>query len=272
MPSLVATSSPCSLAEASMFSARPAPYLLVVQDRRVRAAVLRHHGGQSGALDGVLGHDPQVVARAGRVVLVGLALLGAGLAGGQAHGGVRRADLGDRHLVQDRDRDRARARVELADVGDRVLVLRHLRALAEAASGVQLPAWAVESSSEVYFTVVWPALPPACSSASLIPFTIARVWSRCALERQRRVHVDRAGAALAGVVAIVVVVSAGRQAREQDQAEVRPASMVRRFIRSPISIRSERVQRAAPQASRIPAGTDRNGRLTDSSSPPRSRG
>ncbi len=41
-----------------------------------------------------------------------------------------------------------------------------------------MPACAVESSSEVYFTVVSPALPFRCSRASLMPSTIAVVWGR----------------------------------------------------------------------------------------------
>jgi hypothetical protein len=52
------------------------------------------------------------------------------------------------------------------------------RALAEVASGVQEPACAVESSSDSYLTVMSPALLPTCSSASLMPFTIAVVWGR----------------------------------------------------------------------------------------------
>ena len=53
-----------------------------------------------------------------------------------------------------------------------------LRAFADVASGVHAPAWAVESSSEVYLTFMSPALLPTCSSASLMPLTIAVVWGR----------------------------------------------------------------------------------------------
>ena len=219
MPSLVATSTPCSFSGGlDVLGEARAVDLLVVQDRRVRAAVLRHHGGQSGALDGVLGHDPQVVARAGRVVLVGLALLGAGLVRGQAHGGVRRADLGDRHLVQDRDRDRARARVELADVGDRVLVLRHPARVGRGGLGRPV---AGLGGRVVERGVLHRRL--AGLAAGLLERQLDPVHQRQGLEAlrplegQRRVHVDRAGAALTGLVAIVVVVSAGREAREQDQ-------------------------------------------------------
>ena len=53
-----------------------------------------------------------------------------------------------------------------------------LRALAEVASGVQVPACAVESSSDSYLTVMSPALLPACSSARRMPCTIAVVCGR----------------------------------------------------------------------------------------------
>src|SRR6185436_1907966 len=53
-----------------------------------------------------------------------------------------------------------------------------LRALAETASGVHEPACAVESSRDWYLTEMSPALPPTCSSASLMPFTIAVVCGR----------------------------------------------------------------------------------------------
>ena len=65
-----------------------------------------------------------------------------------------------------------------------------LRAFAVVASGVHEPACAVESSSDSYLTVMSPALPPACSSASLMPFTSAVVWGREAPWSGRR-RVDR---------------------------------------------------------------------------------
>ena len=46
-------------------------------------------------------------------------------------------------------------------------------AFADSASGVQAPAWAVESSSGSKLMVTPPASLPACSSASSIPFWIA---------------------------------------------------------------------------------------------------
>ena len=51
-------------------------------------------------------------------------------------------------------------------------------ALAEVASGVQLPACAVESSNGTYLIVCGPALLPACSTASLAPLTSASVETR----------------------------------------------------------------------------------------------
>jgi hypothetical protein len=47
--------------------------------------------------------------------------------------------------------------------------------LADVASGVQVPAWAVELSSDTNLILCSPALLPLCSSASLMPLTIALV-------------------------------------------------------------------------------------------------
>src|SRR5690349_1161628 len=100
--------------------------LLVVQDVGLRAPLLLHHGGNRSGLHRVLRDHTHVGALAGRVVLVGLAGLRTCRIGRESHGGVRRADLTNTGLVQDRDRDSARARVELAEVQDRRLVLRRL--------------------------------------------------------------------------------------------------------------------------------------------------
>ena len=51
-------------------------------------------------------------------------------------------------------------------------------AFADSASGVHAPACAVESSSDVYFTVMSPALLLACSNASLMPLTSASLCTR----------------------------------------------------------------------------------------------
>ena len=110
-----------------MLRARPdAVDLLVVEDVGARAALLLGEGGQRRALVGVLGQHARVGALAGRVVLVRLAGLGAGVVGGDADRGVARADLGDAGLVEDRQRDRRRAGVELADVADGRVVARDL--------------------------------------------------------------------------------------------------------------------------------------------------
>ena len=97
--------------------------LLVVGQLDLGAAVLLHDRGQSGALDRVLGDDAGVGALTRRVVLVRLARVRARLVRRQTHGRVGGADLRDAGLVQDRDRDRRSARVELADVdGGRVVL------------------------------------------------------------------------------------------------------------------------------------------------------
>ena len=53
-----------------------------------------------------------------------------------------------------------------------------MRALADVAPGSQPPACAVESSSDLYVIVKSPTLPPACSSASLAPLTVATACVR----------------------------------------------------------------------------------------------
>src|SRR5215218_1129813 len=78
---------------------------LVVPQRGGLAAVLLHDADQRGALDLVARHDAGVRALAGRVVLVRLAGLGAGLVRRQTDVRVRRADLRDAGLVEDRQRD-----------------------------------------------------------------------------------------------------------------------------------------------------------------------
>ena len=100
--------------------------LLVVEDVGRGAVLLLGQRRQRGALVGVLGQDAGVGAHAGRVVLVGLAGRGAGVVGRDADRGVARADLRDAGLVEDRQRDRGGAGVELADVADRRLVAARL--------------------------------------------------------------------------------------------------------------------------------------------------
>ena len=100
--------------------------LLVVEQLHLGAAVLLHQRRQRGALDRVLGDDAGVGALPRRVVLVRLTGRRARLVRGQADGRVGRADLRDAGLVEDRDRHGAGARVELAEVDGRRLVLRGL--------------------------------------------------------------------------------------------------------------------------------------------------
>src|SRR3954453_8977216 len=84
--------------------------LLVVDLGDLGAAVLLHQRDEGRGLDRVDRHDPRIGARAGRVVLVRIARLRPGLVRGQADAGVGGRDLRHAGLVQDRDRDRARAR------------------------------------------------------------------------------------------------------------------------------------------------------------------
>ena len=109
--------------------------LLVIQDVHLRDALVLHVGDLRRRLDVIGGDDTSERLRAGRLVLLRLALLGA-LRTRQADVGVRRRDHQDAGLVEQRSGDRRRPRVELAEVGDRVVVadglagvLRHLAGL-----------------------------------------------------------------------------------------------------------------------------------------------
>ena len=118
---------PCGLSrELDVLAQARAVDLLVVGHEDLRAAVLLHERRESGALNRVLRDDARIGPRAGGVVLVGLARVGARLVRGQAHSGVRGADLRDPGLIEDRDRDRGGARVELADVDGGAVVLSDL--------------------------------------------------------------------------------------------------------------------------------------------------
>src|SRR5215218_1208797 len=101
----------------------------VVEDVHAGHALVLHPLRLRLALDDVDRHDAAVV---------GLAGLGAGSGLGQAERRVRRADLQDPGLVRDRDRDRRGARVELADVGDRAVVLRDLARVGRRLPGLPL--------------------------------------------------------------------------------------------------------------------------------------
>ena len=103
--------------------ARPRPVgARVVRERDLGAVVVAHQIDQRRRLIGVQRHDPQESAPARREVLVRLAGQAAGLVGCQTHIRAGRADLRNARAVQDRHRDLARARVELADVIDRLRV------------------------------------------------------------------------------------------------------------------------------------------------------
>jgi hypothetical protein len=192
--------------------------LLVVQDRDLAAAVLVHHRGQRGPLDGVLRHDSQVVALARRVVLLGLALVRARLVRGQADRGVRGAHLRDRDLVQNWDRDRAGARVELADVRDRAVVLSDLLGVGLGGLGrpvARLRRRVVER--RVLDGVV------ARLAAGLAQGELDAVHHRQrleplgALQRKRGIDAEALAAGPGAVVPAVVVLAASREARGDGQ-------------------------------------------------------
>src|SRR4051794_35420367 len=58
------------------------------------------------------------------------------------------------------------------------LSLAALRAFVDVWPGSHLPAWAVESSSDLYWTVYLPTFPLTCLSASFAPLTVAAPWTR----------------------------------------------------------------------------------------------
>src|SRR4051794_2245758 len=102
---------------------------LVVPDVDRLAAVLLHDGRESGALDHVARHGPRIgpaVLRDGRVVLLRLTGLRAGLVRRQPDVRVGRRDLRNAALVEDRQRDLRAAGVELTQVEDRALVADRL--------------------------------------------------------------------------------------------------------------------------------------------------
>ena len=118
MPSLPAIGRPWALAMFWTWTGDALPVdLLVIQDVGLLAALILLVGHLGCRLNVVGGNDAPEGALAGRVVLVRLALVGA-LGAGQADVGVRRRDLQDVRLVEDRDRDRRGPRVELAEVDD----------------------------------------------------------------------------------------------------------------------------------------------------------
>ncbi len=192
-----------------MLFARPAPYTSL--SFRMYALVQPSFfmiGGERGALDRVLRNDPEVMPRARRVVLVGLALVGARLVRRQTHGGVRRADLGDRDLVQDRDRDCARARVELADVGNRRVVLSDLARVRRGGLGRPRTGLGGRVVERRVLHRRLAGLSTRLLEGELDALDHGRgLRTRRALERKRRVDVDRRPTALAAAVAAVALLS-----------------------------------------------------------------
>jgi hypothetical protein len=96
--------------------------LEVVDEEDALRALLLQQRGERGRLLVVGGRDAPVGAGARGVVLVRLAGL-RGLPPGQADVGVAGRDLEQPGLIEDRDRDRRGAGVELPEVGDRRRVL-----------------------------------------------------------------------------------------------------------------------------------------------------
>ena len=175
--------------------------LLVVEDVRLRAALLLLVGDLRRGLDVVGGDDAPEGALAGRVVLVGLALVGA-LGAGQADVVFDGRDLQDAGLVDDRDRDRRGARVELAEVGDRRLVLRGLARVRRDLARLPL---AGRGRGVVERDVLDREL--ADLAAGLLQGELLavddglRLRPRVALQRQARVDGQRVGAGAAGTAA-----------------------------------------------------------------------
>jgi hypothetical protein len=200
--------------------------LLVVGHLDLRAAVLLHDRGQSGALDRVGGDDARVGALTRRVELVRLAGLRARGVGRQAHVGVRGADLRDAGLVQDRDGDGRGTRVELADVDGRAVVLSGLARV----RGRRLRRPRARLSRRVVERLVLDG-EVARLVAGLLESELdavdhgGRLRARCTLERKRRIDLERLGlAALAAAsAALIFVVAAGADAHRKrgDQAACR---------------------------------------------------
>ena len=185
--------------------------LAVVQDREVLAPAIARRGHQRRGLDVVVGQQAEVGAVADRVVLARLALLGARPGARHPVVGVARADHRDAGLVEDRQRDLARARVELADVGDRAVVLGRpdrvaRRALRRPSAG--LLGRAVECHQ--------PDRPPARLAAGLLQRLAGALVDRLrrdargAAERQARVDRQLLG------------VGRGREGREDQESQSAP--------------------------------------------------
>src|SRR5688572_24485214 len=199
--------------------------LLVVEDLHLGAAVLLHERRESGALDGVLRDDAGVRALAARVVLVRLARLGARLVGGESHGRVGRGDLRDARLVEDRDRDRRAARVELAEVHGGAVVLSRLAGV----GGDRLRSPRAGLGRRVVERLVVDG-DVAGLAADLLQRQLdavhhgRRLRAGRALQRQGRVDGDRAGglaATAAATAALIVVAARGYAERKRGDKAAR---------------------------------------------------
>ena len=206
--------------------------LLVVQDVDLRAALVLLVGHLRRRLDVVGGHDAAVGALAGRVVLVRLALVGA-LGAGQADRRVGRRHLQDAGLVEDRQRDRGGARVELAEVGDRRLVLRGLAGVARGRARIPLARRRRGVVELLEGDRVVAGLPAGGVERHLLAVVDRdRLRAGVALQRQAGVDGD-AGAARAcargapGAAAAVVVVAAasGNSERQRGKQAARGCHM-----------------------------------------------
>src|SRR3954452_17299131 len=218
--------------------------LLVVQDVGLRAAVVLLVRDLRRRLDVVGGHDAPVGPLARGVVLVGLALVGA-LGARQADSGVRRRDLQDPGLIEDRDRDGRSAGVELAQVGDGRLVLRRLAGVAGGGARVPL---AGRRGGVVERDVLDGVL--AHLAAGLLKGELLAIderdglRTRVALQREARIDGQGGGAgastrtAGAGAAAVLVVAATGSDSERQRGQQAGRARQV-------------------PYAQRVPSSRDR---------------
>src|SRR5215213_4599756 len=189
-----------------------AVHLGVVEDVDALDALVLHVLRLRGALDRVDRDDAPVVALAGRVVLVRLAGLGACAALGQAERRVRRADLQDPGLVVDRDRDRRGAGVELAEIGDRVVVLGDLARVGRRLAGLPLARGRRRIVERHVLDRPVAALVALLLERELLAVDhVLGLRTRRALQRQGRVDGQRlVAAALGRRPAAVVVVATAR--------------------------------------------------------------
>ena len=200
-----------------------AVHLGVVEDVDAGDALVLHVLRLGGTLDRVDRHDATVVALAGRVVLVRLARLGARAALGQAESGVGRADLQDPGLVGDRDRDRRGTGVELADVGDRLVVLRDLAGVGRGRARLPLARRRRGVVERLVLDGEVAALPALLLQGELDALDhVLGLRTRCALQRQRRVDGQRTAAAVAGLPAAAAAARRHRRRMRRRRRPLRP--------------------------------------------------